>query len=261
MHVLDASRSRGRRREADQSRSSREVRRRESRAAEATGRVVREAARRSNSLRTPRRRRSASRPIGADGRRAAPVVHRRPRSLSSAAAARQAHGDDASAVKTIDLRELRKYIDWSPFFLTWEMKGKYPKIFNDPNHGKPKRSSCSTTRTSCSTGSSTSNLLEARGVYGFWPAAGGRRRHHHLRRQHPQRRADPLPRPAPAMAAQGAGDVLLAGRLHRARSACRWTGAADRRFRRRVRRHRPASAATNSAKQVRRRPSTTTTRS
>ena len=30
------------------------------------------------------------------------------------------------------LGELVPYIDWSPFFMTWELKGKYPKIFTDP---------------------------------------------------------------------------------------------------------------------------------
>ncbi len=30
-----------------------------------------------------------------------------------------------------DLKELRKYIDWTPFFSTWMLKGKYPDIFND----------------------------------------------------------------------------------------------------------------------------------
>ncbi|MFA4923348.1 MAG: vitamin B12 dependent-methionine synthase activation domain-containing protein, partial [Ignavibacteriaceae bacterium] len=30
---------------------------------------------------------------------------------------------------------LRKYIDWTPFFQTWEMKGKYPKIFDDKTTG------------------------------------------------------------------------------------------------------------------------------
>ena len=34
------------------------------------------------------------------------------------------------------LDEIRKYIDWTPFFLTWEMKGKYPRIFDDPVLGK-----------------------------------------------------------------------------------------------------------------------------
>ena len=29
-----------------------------------------------------------------------------------------------------DLNNIRKSIDWSPFFLMWELKGKYPNIFN-----------------------------------------------------------------------------------------------------------------------------------
>jgi len=38
--------------------------------------------------------------------------------------------------KNYDLTEIRQYIDWSPFFITWELAGKYPKIFNDPIIGK-----------------------------------------------------------------------------------------------------------------------------
>jgi 5-methyltetrahydrofolate--homocysteine methyltransferase len=33
------------------------------------------------------------------------------------------------------LEEIAKYIDWTPFFHAWEMKGSYPKIFNDPERG------------------------------------------------------------------------------------------------------------------------------
>lgn len=33
------------------------------------------------------------------------------------------------------LEELRKYIDWSPFFNTWEMKGTYPKILESEKYG------------------------------------------------------------------------------------------------------------------------------
>ncbi len=33
------------------------------------------------------------------------------------------------------LEELRKYIDWTPFFLTWELKGKYPAIFESKKYG------------------------------------------------------------------------------------------------------------------------------
>ena len=34
------------------------------------------------------------------------------------------------------LEELRKYIDWTFFFLVWEFKGKYPAILNDPDKGE-----------------------------------------------------------------------------------------------------------------------------
>lgn len=33
------------------------------------------------------------------------------------------------------LEEIRQYIDWTPFFHTWELKGSYPKIFNDAEKG------------------------------------------------------------------------------------------------------------------------------
>lgn len=34
-----------------------------------------------------------------------------------------------------DLNEIVKYIDWTPFFHSWELKGVYPRILNDPKHG------------------------------------------------------------------------------------------------------------------------------
>jgi len=34
------------------------------------------------------------------------------------------------------LEELRRYIDWTPFFQTWELKGKYPDILTDPDRGE-----------------------------------------------------------------------------------------------------------------------------
>jgi 5-methyltetrahydrofolate--homocysteine methyltransferase len=33
------------------------------------------------------------------------------------------------------LHKLREYIDWTPFFMTWELKGKYPSIFEDKTVG------------------------------------------------------------------------------------------------------------------------------
>jgi 5-methyltetrahydrofolate--homocysteine methyltransferase len=37
------------------------------------------------------------------------------------------------------LEFLRPYIDWTPFFHTWEMKGSYPKILDDPDKGEEAR--------------------------------------------------------------------------------------------------------------------------
>ncbi len=31
----------------------------------------------------------------------------------------------------VPIDELRKYIDWTPFFLSWELRGRYPAIFDD----------------------------------------------------------------------------------------------------------------------------------
>jgi len=36
----------------------------------------------------------------------------------------------------IPLQELVDFIDWTPFFFAWELKGRYPKIFNDPDKGE-----------------------------------------------------------------------------------------------------------------------------
>ncbi len=38
------------------------------------------------------------------------------------------------------IAELRPYIDWTPFFSTWELKGKYPEIFDQPEVGAQARS-------------------------------------------------------------------------------------------------------------------------
>ena len=68
------------------------------------------------------------------------------------------------------LEEIAKYIDWSPFFMSWELKGKYPRIFDDPNCGAAARdlfdSAWQLLRQIIDQRS-----LSANGVYGFWPAA------------------------------------------------------------------------------------------
>jgi 5-methyltetrahydrofolate--homocysteine methyltransferase len=41
-----------------------------------------------------------------------------------------------SVFRDYPLSTLRKYIDWTPFFITWELKGKYPSIFDDKAVGE-----------------------------------------------------------------------------------------------------------------------------
>jgi len=41
-----------------------------------------------------------------------------------------------TVLKDFPLSTLRHYIDWTPFFMTWELKGKYPSIFEDKNVGE-----------------------------------------------------------------------------------------------------------------------------
>ncbi len=72
---------------------------------------------------------------------------------------------------TLSLADLVPYIDWSPFFQTWELKGKFPRIFEDPTVGAEARRLFDDARTLLDR-ILGENLLEARGVYGFFPANG-----------------------------------------------------------------------------------------
>src|SRR5439155_19802243 len=38
-------------------------------------------------------------------------------------------------LRDFPLREIVPYIDWSPFFMAWELRGKYPGILKDPEVG------------------------------------------------------------------------------------------------------------------------------
>ncbi|SHI37776.1 methionine synthase (B12-dependent) [Hymenobacter daecheongensis DSM 21074] len=67
------------------------------------------------------------------------------------------------------LAELAEYIDWTPFFHTWELKGRYPRILDDATLGE------AATRLFADAQAMLQkvireNLLTARAVVGFWPA-------------------------------------------------------------------------------------------
>ncbi len=67
------------------------------------------------------------------------------------------------------LNTLIDYIDWSPFFHTWELRGRYPAIFDDPTVGPQARELFDDAQTLLKKIRSE-NLVTARGVYAFWPA-------------------------------------------------------------------------------------------
>jgi 5-methyltetrahydrofolate--homocysteine methyltransferase len=67
------------------------------------------------------------------------------------------------------LNEIRKKIDWTPFFITWELKGKYPKIFNDPVFGKEAKKLYDDANKLLD-GIISNKLITAKAVIGFYPA-------------------------------------------------------------------------------------------
>ncbi|WP_300540794.1 methionine synthase [Maricaulis sp.] len=68
-----------------------------------------------------------------------------------------------------DLETLTKYIDWTPFFFTWEMKGSYPAIFEDPNRGEAARALFDDAQAMLRR-IVEERLLKPRAVCGIWPA-------------------------------------------------------------------------------------------
>lgn len=68
-----------------------------------------------------------------------------------------------------DLSDLAPYIDWTPFFHTWELKGLYPRILEDPVVGERARELLSDAKALLEKIVSE-QLLRARGVYGFFRA-------------------------------------------------------------------------------------------
>lgn len=67
------------------------------------------------------------------------------------------------------LKELVERIDWTPFFITWELTGKHPKIFDDKVIGEEARKLFNDAQDMLSK-IVEENWLQANGIIGFWPA-------------------------------------------------------------------------------------------
>ncbi|HYO76418.1 MAG TPA: methionine synthase, partial [Thermoanaerobaculia bacterium] len=68
-------------------------------------------------------------------------------------------------LEDVPLHEIEPYIDWSPFFATWELRGRYPQILEEPRakelYDDARKLLAEIVE---------KRLLKARAVYGIWPA-------------------------------------------------------------------------------------------
>ncbi|MFN4153867.1 MAG: methionine synthase [Paracoccaceae bacterium] len=111
----------------------------------------------------------------------------------------------ARVIDDWDLAEIARYIDWTPFFQTWELKGSYPKILNDEKQGEAARGLFADAQAMLARIISE-RWFGPRAVVGFWPAnavgedirlftdetrSGALATLHTLRQQHAKREGRP----------------------------------------------------------------------
>jgi len=70
-----------------------------------------------------------------------------------------------------DLSEISTYIDWTPFFHTWELKGKYPQVFDHPKYGKEAKKLYDDAQVMLEA-IIKNKTLQAKGIYGIYCANG-----------------------------------------------------------------------------------------
>jgi len=79
------------------------------------------------------------------------------------------HTTGVHVLDDFPLATLREYIDWTPFFHTWELKGVYPRILDDGKYG-PQARQVFAEANALLDRLIDERLLRARGVYGLFPA-------------------------------------------------------------------------------------------
>ena len=72
-------------------------------------------------------------------------------------------------VEEVPLHEIEPFIDWTFFFAAWELKGRYPKILDDPKIGEAARELFEQAQTLLRR-IVDEKLLTAKICWGFWPA-------------------------------------------------------------------------------------------
>ena len=76
----------------------------------------------------------------------------------------------ARGFDAFDLAETARYIDWTPFFQTWELKGRFPAILDDPKQGEAARSLYEDAKAMLRR-ITKERWFAPKAAVGFWPAA------------------------------------------------------------------------------------------
>ncbi|QFT92087.1 Methionine synthase [Roseovarius sp. THAF9] len=74
-----------------------------------------------------------------------------------------------TVIDDMTIAKLREFIDWTPFFNTWEMKGKFPGILEDPDKGLAARELYDNAQKMLDR-IEQEDWFSPRGVVGLWPA-------------------------------------------------------------------------------------------
>ena len=72
-------------------------------------------------------------------------------------------------IEKVDLKEVRNFIDWTPFFIAWNLVGKYPRIFQDEVVGEAAQTLFNEAQVMLDK-LINEDLIQARALFGFWPA-------------------------------------------------------------------------------------------
>ena len=118
--------------------------------------------------------------------------------------------------RSYDLAELVPYIDWTPFFQTWELKGRFPAILEDETQGAAARQLFDDAQAMLQADRRRA-LVQPEGGHRLLAGERGRRRHPPLHRREPRRRRS---RPSTACASSSrkrdGKPNVCAGRFRRA---------------------------------------------
>lgn len=72
-------------------------------------------------------------------------------------------------LEDISLADLEPFIDWSPFFYSWELRGKFPEIFSSPTYGAQAKELYEDAQKYLEALKSE-GILKAKGIVGIFPA-------------------------------------------------------------------------------------------